>query len=512
MVFRGRLSRGCEVCRKAGVKCDEIRPHCARCVRLKKTCVGYRQLDDLMLLDETHSTISKSRRQPLQPVSNIGGTFQPGFGAQDLIVWQFYHSSMASLSAADHAYDLHLQLPSMYNRCHEDAVLVLSARAIAHASASQTSTSTAGKLSLERARHYYISALSALSKALQCSADAATDETFYAVLLLCGYETITRGWHRQTGWTAHVKGAALLLAHRTNSPQTGYLAAKFYHFARRKVALYQLQSGIMLISRQKPTNEFVPEDANEEDSLFTLIDRLSALQHSSRSFQSCLIEPLQTQLDELLADVELLNSEFDRWRRQLPSAWDYRVQKRLDDVEPVNMNGGYVLRRIHTYADVRTARLWNLYRLSRIILHFIAIRTRNVQPLGHSNSYCTYKFDSATSDVQCLVDDICASVPFLSGPKDSGLAKKVHQKPLRNYGRSASNSVNHKPGPDGPDGRYSLLWPLYLASSVDTISEAQQKWIHQQMLLLAEPVATKLVDSPSRILAGESEPYIFDCV
>jgi hypothetical protein len=400
----------------------------------------------------------------------------------------------------------------MYNRCDEGAVLVLSARAIAHASASQTRTSTAGKF-LERARRYYVSALSALSKALQRSADAAADETFYAVLLLCGYETITRGWHRQSGWTAHVKGVALLLAHRSNTPPYGHSAASLYHFARRKIALYQLQSGDMLSSRRSSA-DFVPADANEEDRLFTLIERLSALQHISRSLQSTVIESWQARIDELLASAELLNTNFDCWRRQLPSAWDYRVQQRLGDLEPANENGPYVLKRTHAYVDIRTARLWNLYRVSRLILHFIAVRARRMQPSSHSHSYCTYNMDRTKSDVQSLVDDICASVPFLSETRGSMSAVIVHsaQKPSKNCGITVSNSTTQEPGSDRPNGRYSLLWPLYLASGVETISEAQRKWIHQQMLLLAEPVAVKLVDSPSRILTGESEPYIFDCV
>jgi len=41
MATHKRTRNGCWTCREAGYKCDEQKPHCARCVRLKITCKGY---------------------------------------------------------------------------------------------------------------------------------------------------------------------------------------------------------------------------------------------------------------------------------------------------------------------------------------------------------------------------------------------------------------------------------------------------------------------------------------
>jgi len=41
MAGHTRTRTGCWTCREAGYKCDEQKPHCGRCVRLKKECKGY---------------------------------------------------------------------------------------------------------------------------------------------------------------------------------------------------------------------------------------------------------------------------------------------------------------------------------------------------------------------------------------------------------------------------------------------------------------------------------------
>ncbi|KAF2826612.1 hypothetical protein CC86DRAFT_349540 [Ophiobolus disseminans] len=41
MATHKRTRTGCWTCREAGYKCDEKKPHCARCIRLKITCKGY---------------------------------------------------------------------------------------------------------------------------------------------------------------------------------------------------------------------------------------------------------------------------------------------------------------------------------------------------------------------------------------------------------------------------------------------------------------------------------------
>ncbi|KAJ3536003.1 hypothetical protein NM208_g6901 [Fusarium decemcellulare] len=58
--YKGRVRTGCLVCRARKVKCDEQRPACQKCIRLKKTCV--------------YKTPSWQRPLPTPVVSNPGQT------------------------------------------------------------------------------------------------------------------------------------------------------------------------------------------------------------------------------------------------------------------------------------------------------------------------------------------------------------------------------------------------------------------------------------------------------
>ena len=79
MVYRG-ASKGCEPCRKAKKECTVERPSCARCVRLRETCTGYRDAWTLRVRDQTTSVQAKVERlhdAPTSQLSRKGGLDNP---------------------------------------------------------------------------------------------------------------------------------------------------------------------------------------------------------------------------------------------------------------------------------------------------------------------------------------------------------------------------------------------------------------------------------------------------
>lgn len=76
MVYRGKPSAGCESCRKAKKRCTLEQPACARCVKLRRECIGYRDTSQLQIQDETQSILDKAeRRRPTHwtsPTSTVG--------------------------------------------------------------------------------------------------------------------------------------------------------------------------------------------------------------------------------------------------------------------------------------------------------------------------------------------------------------------------------------------------------------------------------------------------------
>lgn len=53
MVYTGKPSRGCAVCRRRKIKCDEKTPACSYCIKTKQKCPGYEGKFDLEWRDQT---------------------------------------------------------------------------------------------------------------------------------------------------------------------------------------------------------------------------------------------------------------------------------------------------------------------------------------------------------------------------------------------------------------------------------------------------------------------------
>lgn len=66
MVYRGKPSAGCDPCRKAKKRCTLEVPACARCVKLKKDCSGYRDTSALQIQDESEAVKRKAIKQKVR--------------------------------------------------------------------------------------------------------------------------------------------------------------------------------------------------------------------------------------------------------------------------------------------------------------------------------------------------------------------------------------------------------------------------------------------------------------
>lgn len=117
---------------------------------------------------------------------------------------------------------------------------------------------------------------------------------------------------------------------------------------------------------------------------------------------------------------------------------------------------------VHVYHDIWVASLWNHYRFARIRLLETLVDCES--RLGFLENLETRLQESSSSlrnwneIIMKMVDDICASVPFLMGDIDA----------QGNLNRGSSGIAL---------GGYYLLWPLHIASSARIIDADQKAWI-----------------------------------
>ncbi|KAL2203408.1 hypothetical protein CC79DRAFT_1338025 [Sarocladium strictum] len=244
-----------------------------------------------------------------------------------------------------------------------------------------------------------------------------------------------------------------------------------------------------------------------EDELVTRLAEVPNVQYQS----SCLFNRSRgistADVENLLHSARSLDYRIRDWTRTLDATWSYKAALCLD----AETRSKYTPRHIHRYHDFYTARVWNVYRVSRLIVQSIIIRAASWLSTSTPHS-SVYDEEKTEQNSVKLVNDICASVSFLMGDDLSRLKLPA----TGGGGNQAGTSWNRSKGSGQPhSGRYSLIWPLYVACGSDLVPEPQRDWMQMQLRCLAElgeAQAHFACHNRSRLLSGRRDDIQFDCV
>ncbi|KAF4448230.1 hypothetical protein F53441_8337 [Fusarium austroafricanum] len=452
-----------------------------------QTCPGYRDQLNLLFRDETTKTREKikqkqfydqkTQRRMKNAVTPFMTVHRPLLASKDTIaICNFYHSTTENLSDEDPTMYLQQQLPNLHSTSSQGSVLHLALEAVSYA-ASMKIMPEANHLSQNR----YLKAVRVLREAIH-NEKHNSDETLYGILLLCGYETMTGQSCMPSAWGAHVDGAQALMKLRANNLDTP-LSRGMFAFIRRNVVMSQMQTC-------QPVEKFFTQNVACEDPesrLISLAANIPALQH-----QASHIGHLEKNAIEKSAyNVNELDLKLSAWARNVPPSWSYATALNINDAHL------YAPRVVHRYSHFYIARVWNFYRISRLILQSIQLRLPGTDTRETENR------------IAGLVDDICATVPYLLGHNLSKMKLHFTDKQVPPVVKSSAVKGNRD------TGRLSLIWPLYVASSASSIPLAQRDWMRSQLQLLTEdgiPLAKSVCGAESQILLGRPEIFRFDCV
>ncbi|KAK1979189.1 C6 zinc finger protein [Colletotrichum cereale] len=527
MVYRGKPSRGCENCRKLHKSCDEKHPACSRCTRTQKRCLGYRNQTDLMFHNENTRTKARFRQwhartsgsastsannASLSPLFSAGTnlmysdpvtlTYSLSLPREEVVINYFYHTVLDNLSDEDPVRYLLTQLPNLYATSDPGSALRLATEAVSYAS---YTTLVPGAALLCRKR--YVEAIKAIGQAIQDPAEVVSDQTLYAVLLLCGYETTAQDPTTASAWGAPVDGAAAIVKFRGMSQVHSTLSRSMFWFLRRSVVLSHMQTCRPIGDVFSGPNVTTPLHDSPEYRLISIAAEIPNLQYQSNHLFSQPRDAIENEVENLFRSARALESEISNWELSVPTTWSYSAATNVND----HPSSDFSPRQIHRYPNIYTARVWNFYRVSRLIIQSVLIRTISWM----SSSMDFNRFDEIRkveiSSAE-LVDDICASVYFLLGYDLSKM------KLLSSSGGTKEDKTSGH-GVKGSDitqrGRFSLIWPLYVTSSSLSVPEAQRDWMRMQLRFLAnhgETQAQSVYSTRSQILLGGADHIRFDCV
>ncbi|KAH7176944.1 C6 zinc finger protein [Dactylonectria macrodidyma] len=532
MVYRGKPSRGCDTCRKSHKKCDEKRPECSRCVKLQRTCAGYRDLSGLMFCDETSKTQQKIRRRhtsaqgsqcTLAPditftVIPTGdslftwrtpkiSTYSMSPSMLDFAICHFYHANLNNLSDKDPVHKLHTLLPALYAQSRPGSALSLATEAISYAASSRLAREA--KL-LSRKR--YVQAINALKEAIQDPEEVSSDHTLYSILLLSGYETTVWGSGETPAWGAHVDGAAAVMKLRTENKLHTSVSRSLFFFIKKSVVISHMQ-----ISR--PVDKtFTELDVTTlwhdslEDQLISIVAAIPQLQHTGMDLFTQPESTSKSDISEFMASARILHRDLSDWAIKAIDRWSYSTATNASHASGTEFSPS----EIHRYPDFYIARVWNFYRVSRLIILSLLIRATSwwLHVLSETvpDGFDVAKFKARSL---CLVDEICASVPFLLGQDLSKMKLPATNSWETGQHSSSSKSVLPKSTSLTGVGSFSLMWPLHVACSASSVPTAQREWMRAQLQVIAErgeSRAHSVRAMESQTLLGGTENFQFDCV
>ena len=212
-------------------------------------------------------------------------------------------------------------------------------------------------------------------------------------------------------------------------------------------------------------------------------------------------------VSEVLRTAEDLDFDLADWAFWASTQWPYSTIVRMESYNlSSSPDSTFVPDEIHRYPNIYVARIWNLYRVSRLIIQSIISRISTLSTTKCSSNHT--RMDALNKSMVC---QICASIPFLLGYDCSE---------LKHYFCSSPNPfwpqcLPSRPRESNNTGKFSLIWPLYVASSVESVPEIQRGWLRDQLSWIAgtgEAHAQVLRECKSQTLMGRPEAFRFDCV
>ena len=471
MVYRGKPSAGCEACRKAKKRCGLEQPACLRCVKLKRTCSGYRDTTSLQIQDESEAVKRKAerRREKTQPESQSQSPvpyqsqsqhlephktgFTGGMPTPASITSDSTTSSESTVELAD-PYPTNPESDGFgtnesthSDKGHQNAALTVFLRpkpddvattyffnnftsgthwSYMQMFASRVSMDPCLELAIkacgmaaldnvqsvvmgkEYARSMYVRALGIINEALRDPTRSIMDQSLIAVEMLARYENLTcEGKQSIQSWKAHIQGATQLLKLRGKAQLRTPIGRILFRETR-----YQILTSCLMDDDLPP--EFLWEYQVE---LRKYEVNLQATQPMDDMTFLC-FEFARLRYNLRVGDISDaqaieaasdLERRFIQWQiNTITHKEDWRYYEiEVEDSEHV-WDG-----KVHAYTGHPAPQVWNLWRSMRIML------SRSQEMLCQK-----FQFAESERDEQMryfrkirrqMTDEICATIPVALG-------------------------------------------------------------------------------------------------
>ncbi|KAB8207208.1 hypothetical protein BDV34DRAFT_192439 [Aspergillus parasiticus] len=441
MVNRGR-SGGCVTCKQRHVKCDEAKPECQACRRLKLRCGGYNrhQNTKLKFKDQNHKFCTNTNQDVVKVATSSPGR-SPESDVQDREVVraltsrrpsepdtavQFYlghYASMGRDMGSTRGF-FEMLIPAYFSE-REDSALSLAVSALASETLSMWRQDAT---SFRSPRKSYSRALTRLQTAIQDPIERGKPATVLAVLVLQTYENASAVYGLRRVSSTHHNGAASLLSFLGSDDMGGVVRA----YLRR----FMLHTEVSTAIRQKkPLKRIAYSWVRSKDTMAVPENPSAALDAIGASVAD--LQASYTQLmtqggsttslkcvpTEWMADAKRVDAELLAWAENVPDHWR---PVRLISGRDIDLSIPTYQSICEVYPSCQIASIWNLWRFQRLLLAKITLGSLNAFSDLTLSGFTYGQFVGDPTDLincqqtlQEVVDSVCYSIPFHLGNRTS---------------------------------------------------------------------------------------------
>ncbi|KAI0448827.1 hypothetical protein F5B21DRAFT_518647 [Xylaria acuta] len=481
-------SLGCHACRRMKVKCDEEKPQCGRCMKAGRVCPGYRDANQVVFRPMNAESIPKPKTSDLLRTQaalgtpdNSGGvlagsvSFAPRLLTQPTEKWEMkaiahflYNYSLAptkdSPGYLGFLSDLLCKEPR--NRYLESGVLAAGYASLANIT---------GLGHLERtAEKHYGETLRSISMALRNPAEASSDATLTAIVLLQMYEAINNS--TLVPRDPHDRGLMALhgLSGNARSRTTtgeGLLQILHGRLHFNSVGgLYPVQIDAEL--------DF--EGLNFNPPQLELWRLMRETSQSCSKMRATISDSSGTMLKSVIVDsldrVYSVYLRLLRWQAAQSSICSYQSCKMFSRDDDTSHQGTFPYK-YHLFKHVSHGAMWIgfwctlIYALQTLIHAFSLPDVQ--QPFSQE---CHQSWD-LSKRLRDAINEICACVPYMMA--------EVDQLGLPMVGKEGKAL-----------GSFFLLRGLYVAICVEELTTLQSHYILKALLRIAHVRGIKLALRP----------------
>lgn len=406
-------------CKQRRVKCDEAKPECRVCQRLKLRCGGYLTKYARLKFRDQNCKFRNDRSVAVQeqvPVPRLRRLSEP----DTAVPFFLGHYVRLGRDMGSTRGFFEMLIPAYFSQ-PQDSALSLALTALASEVLSLW-RHDAG--SFRAPRNAYCRAITRLRCATQDHRQRGKMATVLAALVLQIYENAAAIYGCRLATSTHLNGAASLLSFVDSDDMDGAVGAyvrKFMLHTEVSSAVRQKKPLQHTMYSWMASKDMMAVPHNPSSALDAIGASVAELQASYTQLvmQESTIPSPKRVLKELRAEAKRVDEDLLAWVRSVPDHWRPLRLTSGQDIDPLIPTYRSVC---EVYPSCQISSIWNFWRFQRLILVKTALGSLNAfsdlgqfglaydQFLGEPGYFVNYK-----QTFQEVVDSVCYSIPFHLG-------------------------------------------------------------------------------------------------